>query len=54
MIFYNINFREQPNDEKVPYTGLPLGQEIRKSQEKFKKMTKVRKKWGVLKKSQEI
>ena len=26
---------------------------VRKSQEKFLKMTKVRKKWGVLKKSQE-
>ena len=29
-------------------------QEIRKSQEKLKKMTKFRKKWGVLKKSQEF
>ena len=31
--------------------GLPLGQEIRKSQEKLKKITKVGKKRGVLKKS---
>ena len=32
---------------------LPLGQEKSGNQEKFLKMTKVRKKWGVLKKSQE-
>ena len=32
----------------ISFKGLPLGQE------NFKKMTKVKKKWGVLKKSQEI
>ena len=35
-------------------TGLTHGQEIKKSQEKIRKMTKVRKKWEFLKKGKKI
>ena len=46
MFFSIIVLLYRPTGE-LKYAGLPLGQE------KFEKITKVRKKWGVLKKSQE-